>query len=772
MLETASLRYIPQELKMNALWCVWKYVRVLDKTTGKPAVDANGEVKMSKIPFCPTDGSPAKSNDPKTFSSYPTMLKALPQYLSMSEDGRMLGGSALGIFKGYSAIDIDHCVEDGELSEMARDIVEYCQSYTEYSPSKTGIRIIFRSSEKIEKGKYYINNHKLGLEIYISDDTNKFVTITGNRISDVYSDVADVDIRYILDKYMVRDAKALDFDRALEKDAKLRALWYGEHRGNESSDDMALCCKLAYYAKGDPREIERLMRASPYFASKDDAHKAKWNRADYVTATIDNAIKLTSNAVSAYQPQAVSTATGRKYDLNDTGNARRFSDRFGPDVRYNYDNARWMIWNGTYWQTDMREYVKVLAEVMAEEMMSEAWSENDEVKRNRLLHNVNRIYNAGGKEALLREAQHLEGVPVFNDELDKDPRLLCCLNGVLDMSTMSFKDPDKADLISMCAGCEADLEGEPTTFIKTINDMFEGDQEVIHYLQKAFGYSCSNDTREQCMFILYGDGNNGKSMLLDVIKEALGGYAITSRPQLLTEQRNGNSNLEEIARLKGKRFIVVEEAKAGDKLDESLVKSMTSGIGNQVARFLYANSFEFPVTGKIWMATNYKPVIRGTDKGIWRRIKIIPLHVDFEGREDRDLKSKLLKELPQILGWLLKGYKMYLEEGLREPECVKGAIKGYREEMDIVAKWISECCEVRADYYEQAGALFANFNAFCKQGKEFEMSQTLFGRNLGKKFEKRTYGGRAVYLGIRIRKGAQSLDKQVAFDSISVGGDI
>ena len=171
------------------------------------------------------------------------------------------------------------------------------------------------------------------------------------------------------------------------------------------------------------------------------------------------------------------------------------------------------------------------------------------------------------------------------------------------------------------------------------------------------------------------------------------------------------------------------------------------------------------------MATNYEPVIRGTDKGIWRRIIKIPVPTDFTGREDKDLRDKLLAELPQILGWLLEGYKLYRKEGLEKPDVIKQATADYRENMDIVQQWINECCECKPDYFERANTLYDNFRAFCLR-RDQRTNQTMFGRNLGKKFKKYNSGSGIVYIGIRLKKNAEDLAKKVAYEQTSVSEDI
>lgn len=747
MQDISSLKYIPQELKFNGLWCGWR------------------KTERGKEPFDLRTDTHARSNDPTTFCGYATLLQNIHKYLL---DDSKSSGIGLGIFRGYSAIDIDNCIdENGNVSEMANDIITFCSSYTEYSPSKKGIRIIFKTNVKINKEIYYINNQSIGLEIYISNDTHKYVTITGNRFSDEYHSINKINITYILDKYMKKGG--FNLNKALKKDNKLNTLWNKLAPGSnadESESDMALACKLAYYLKNDESEIKKYFEMSPYYKSKDDKHKKKWRRG-YGKNTVKGAVQFITPVTN------LRTITPRKsYNLNDTGNAHRFVEKFGADIRYNVDNKAWMLWNGKYWQYDIKNNIKNYVEVLAEEMVLDSYNEPDTNTKVRILKNIDNIYSASGKNNLLREAEHISGIPVTNCELDNDGWLLNCDNGDYNLRTGEMLPHDRSRLVSQTVGGEIDFSKPPTRFLQFLDEMFEGKEEVIHYVHKSLGYSASNSMREQCMWILESDGNSGKSLLLEIISQALGSYAITSRPQLLIEQPHGNSNLEEIARLKGKRFIMVEEIQSGDKLNESLVKSLTSGIGNQVARFLYGNSFEFTVTGKIWMATNYEPTVRGTDKGVWRRIKKIHLDVDFTGREDKDLKSKLEEELPQIRAWLVKGCELYLKEGLKEPKEILESTKDYKEQNDIVQIWINERCELKPSYYTQASVLFKDFNAYSRENKFFEINSNQFGRNMGKKFKRKNYSGKNFYMGIRTKEGVEDISKKVAFDNIKVGEDI
>ena len=731
---------IPQELKSNALWCVWKL------TNGK------------KLPFNPHNGEMAKSNDRTSFSSYPIALNAVTDYFYMDEDGRFMGGLGLGIFNGYSAIDIDKCVIDGKPNDMAQEIIDFVGSYTEFSPSGTGIRIIFKTDTRINKETHYINNRKYGLEIYISDNTNKFVTITGN--SYVASGITECDISYILEKYMRKDTIDVAISNiprveineklmnAIKFDTKLSRLWNETAPGsgsNESELDQALCNKIAYYLDGDYSSINDAFIDSPYFQSKDKLHQDKWLvRNDYRESTIKNAIK-------AYHENKL-TRNSVEFELTDTGNAHRFYGAYKDFVRYNTDNKMWMYYNGKYWQYDVNKHLKNLVEIVIESMKQESRLIQDEKVRKAFDNNIKRMLSSVGKEALLKESQHLDGIPINNCDFNRDPYLINTKSGVVDLRDGSIRPHVKNDMMSLYIPYEVSYD-TPTKWLKFLNEIQPNRPNIVRYLQKAFGYALSNLTREQCMFILLGDGSNGKSLMMDIIHSITNGYSSASNVNILMENKNNQSNLGDVAKLNGVRMVITEEPESGQKLAESKVKQLTSGLGNIVARFLYGNEFEFTFTGKIFMTANHRPIIRGTDNGIWRRVRVIPFDRVFaDDEQDKDLKNKLMQEAPQILGWIIKGFALYMSEGLKSTDEIDTEIKSYRSEMDLVQRWINENCELDSSYFQSSMELFKNLTDYINANKEFAMSNTLFGRNMAKKFERARLNGVMTYKGIRIRK--------------------
>lgn len=286
---------IPDKLKTQALWCVWK---------------------QGKIPCNPRTGKNAQSNIPETFSDFETACNAL-------EKGQY-EGLGINIHNGFSAIDIDHCIDEkGELSDMAKDIITKMESYTETSPSSTGIHIIFTMHDFLfDKEAYYINNQKIGLEVYIAGATKKFITITGNAINN--NGIADNPpaLQEILDKYMQRHqslplksdslaSSSVFSDReylriGLKKDTKLIDYWNGNRPlKSESENDMGFMAKLLFWTNGNADEAINAFRNSPYTSQKDSAHQKKIQRSDYLQRLIQEAMpsKTAAQSNAEYQAQ-------------------------------------------------------------------------------------------------------------------------------------------------------------------------------------------------------------------------------------------------------------------------------------------------------------------------------------------------------------------------------------------------------------------------------------------------------------------------------------
>jgi putative DNA primase/helicase len=283
-------------------------------------------------------------------------------------------------------------------------------------------------------------------------------------------------------------------------------------------------------------------------------------------------------------------------------------------------------------------------------------------------------------------------------------------------------------------------------------------QNMIDFLQRAVGYSLTGDVRAQKLFFLYGTGANGKSTFLKIIQEMLGDYAKQAAPELLVV-KFGSSHPTEVADLQGSRFVVAVEVEEGKRFAETLIKQMTGG-DKIKARFMHQDFFEFNPTHKLFLAANHKPVISGTDEGIWRRIDEVPFTVTIpEVQQDKELIDKLRKELPGILAWAVRGCLEWQNQGLNEPPEVRAATASYRSEMDIVESFINERCVLSSRAKANVTDLYEAFTDWCaNNGEQQRLKSTDFAGRLAKRGFKKDRDGRKgiMWLGLALNNDREA----------------
>jgi putative DNA primase/helicase len=249
---------------------------------------------------------------------------------------------------------------------------------------------------------------------------------------------------------------------------------------------------------------------------------------------------------------------------------------------------------------------------------------------------------------------------------------------------------------------------------------------VIDFLWKAIGYSLTGDVREDCLFLLYGTGANGKSTLLTILRAILADYGKQAAFSTFLHKENDPVR-NDIADLHGARLVVASETDEGKRFSLSVVKQLT-GQDKVKARFLFAENFEFAPQLKLWLAANHKPVIKGIDPAIWRRIRLIPFTQKFEGAtKDATMRDKLLAELPGILAWAVRGCLAWQKDGLPMPDTVKNATADYKAESDTIGSFLEDCCLLNPQAKVKSSSLFNSYVAFS--GDKL-MTQTAFSRDL------------------------------------------
>lgn len=417
------------------------------------------------------------------------------------------------------------------------------------------------------------------------------------------------------------------------------------------------------------------------------------------------------------------------FGLSDLGNARRLVHFHGKDLRYCFPWARWFHYDGQRFNEDITGELMRRAQDIPARIHTEAAEAEDPSDRKKLGAWSLRSESNTVLRATIEQAKALPGIPVKPDEFDADPWLLNTLNGTLDLRTSKLREHRREDFLTKLAPVEYDPDAECPTFLTFLDRIMGHNQALIAFLQRLVGYSLTGITSERVIAILWGSGRNGKSTLLETIREMVGDYGARTPTESLMVKREGAIS-NDIARLRGARFVSASESEEGKRLAESLIKDLTGG-DTITARFMRSEFFEFKPQFKIWLATNHKPVVKGTDKGIWDRIRLIPFATRITDEElDRNLLDKLRAELPGILAWAVRGCQEWQHEGLGTPEEVKVATEEYRADMDAIGQFIEECCDVRLTAKSTSGALYERYKAWCDANQENRIGQRAFGLRL------------------------------------------
>ena len=437
-------------------------------------------------------------------------------------------------------------------------------------------------------------------------------------------------------------------------------------------------------------------------------------------------------------------------NLTDSGNAECLAVLFTDRLRYCHTRRKWQRWDGARWAIDVDGEVNRAAINSARARYHSATAINDLALREKLSRWAITSENAGRIETAINIARSLDTFRTTIEQYDRNPMLTGSPNATIDLCTTMGRAPNRDDYISMQLGTSYDPEAACPRWKQFLNEIFNNDSELIAYIQRTIGYSLTGDTREQKLFLCYGGGANGKSVFLDILGWLLGDYAaVTSFHTFDAGRRSESTN--DLAALKGKRIVVVIETNEDRRLDEARVKTVT-GQDVITCRFLYGEYFEYRPQFKLWLAMNHKPVIRGTDRGIWRRIHLIPFTQNFEQRADSQLSLKLKAELPGILNWALEGLRAWHSHGIGTCQAVREATEDYRSESDVVAHWLEEHTESGNSYYMPASSAYKSYQSWCTDTGVRPFNMTLWGRRMAEKgLNKERCRSGVVYHGLRIK---------------------
>ena len=414
------------------------------------------------------------------------------------------------------------------------------------------------------------------------------------------------------------------------------------------------------------------------------------------------------------------------YALTDSGNAERLVKGYGEDFRYIADLEQFYVWNGSFWKpssdgTALLPYTKQVARKIADPK----WAKISESR--------------GKRDAMIGLAKGEPEIWTNRDAFNHRPMLLNVLNGTLDLETQALREFQREDFLSVQAPVLYDPSATCPKFDAFMEFTFAGDKDVIHWVDRALGYTLTGETAEHVFFMCHGYGGNGKTQLFELIKLILGSdLAVPAKFKTFVEPKGYDPPDYELANFVRARLVTASEPSKTRELNEELLKQITGG-DTIKARQIYREPFDYKPNFKLWLAMNHEPRIIGTDEGIWRRVRKIPFTQTVPPeRRIKDYNKVLFREEgPGILNRLLSGVRDWLAEGLEPIGAIAEATAKYRRSQNAIQRFIDGECVIGPNMHVKCGTLYAAYVAWAKHQGELVMSSYEFSQEMERKYPKR-----------------------------------
>jgi putative DNA primase/helicase len=457
--------------------------------------------------------------------------------------------------------------------------------------------------------------------------------------------------------------------------------------------------------------------------------------------------------------RGIATSAGRwqpaalEFPYTDSGNAELFAHLNNGQLLYDHRLERWLVWQQHWWAEDNTGEVTRRAKQAARERQRQAATLPDDQKRKAAYKFGIKSENRSRIEATINLAKSELEISDSGENWDTNSYLLGVANGVVDLKTGQLRNGQPSDRISLHANVAFDSHAVCPRWEQFMQEIFQGQGELISYVQRAIGYSLTGATTEHVMFIAYGTGANGKSVMLRVLTDLWGGYGKVTPVSTLDTGYNKSAISNDVAALANRRLIWASETEQTSMLNEAKVKQLVHG-DEVTARHLYQEFFTFTPIGKIWLTVNDLPTVRDSSHGMWRSIHVIPFRAQFDGEKaDPQLTETLKAEMPGILNWAVKGCLEWQQKGLKPPTLVSDAASDYRQENDALADFIASYCEQGEDKSEVATALYKNYTQWAGNSgiKERDLlGSKTFYRLLKAKFPKKRINKGTTYFGLQL----------------------
>jgi P4 family phage/plasmid primase-like protien len=450
-----------------------------------------------------------------------------------------------------------------------------------------------------------------------------------------------------------------------------------------------------------------------------------------------------ANAVAEWLEYAPDADPG----VSEDALALLFADRHAAKLRYVAAWGRWMIYDGARWRRDET----LLAYDLVREICRE---EANKARSPRLVDAIKRAQTVAAVEKLARADRR---IAASADQWDADPWLLNTPGWVVDLRTGRMRAHDPADYMTKLTAVTPG--GDCPLFDAHLRMIMKGNEALISYLWRLFGYSCTGLTNEESLAFFWGEGANGKTKTIKTIAGILGDYHQTTAMETLTASKF-DRHPTEIADLHGARLVTASETEEGRRWAEARIKQMTGG-DRLKARFMRQDFFEFDPQFNLIITGNHKPRLRSVDEATKRRFQLVPFTYTIP-EEERDIyfEEKLRKEWSGILAKMIQGALEWQKQRLNPPEEVLTLTEEYFEEEDTVLQWFRERSEARENVATRSSDAYADYKTWAEDSGEHPLSNKAFSQRLERRAEElkiqkveRNIG--SVWVGLRLRDASQ-----------------
>lgn len=427
--------------------------------------------------------------------------------------------------------------------------------------------------------------------------------------------------------------------------------------------------------------------------------------------------------------------------LSDTANAERMAEVYGAMVRYIEEYKCFAVYNGKYWEIDRSgSVIMSMSKIIARSFYEDAKSADDDRISDAFAKHAKLAQGLARRQAMVELLKSEPGITVSINQFDRDIYFLNCRNGIVDLRTGKLQEHAAEYMITKFCDVEYKDAVEFPLWCKFLDSTFKSKADIIEFVQRSLGMSCTGDVSNQAVFLPYGRGWNGKSTLLHSVQQALGpDYTVEVDPSIFMDGKDNSGPNEGIASLYKKRLVISTETKQGQSLSTDLIKRMTGG--EQLPHNeKYQHQFMFTPEFKLWLSGNHRAHISDTTDSIWLRLKQIPFECDFRPGQDgynSNMRSELTTETGKeaILSWLVDGCKKWYQSNkdLSEPKDVIVATEEYRRDQDMIIDFLTECCKVGTEFETLAGDIWKSYIAHCKLNERYQLGQRTFYERLREK---------------------------------------